>query len=226
MSAAAWWWRRAVGAAFDTLHGVDTSAIVPGGVLGITSPNRDAGVAYDPSPWRVVPRTLRLAGLSSPTGFTFVDIGCGKGKVLLSAMTFSFAKIIGIEYSSHLCAIAEQNIDSARFLRRRCSHVEIVCTDAADWIAPAREPTVFYFYNPFQLRVMKAVLRNILDSYKQYRRPIYTIFYRSSSSLEGINNTLLESSHGSAVKLASGRFGQGSVNVYWLPGPGDDGKSA
>jgi SAM-dependent methyltransferase len=214
-----WWSVRALDIGFDTLHAVDTSAIVPLGVQGVTSPNRDAGVPYDPSPWRTVPRSLRLAGLSNPRGFSFVDIGCGKGKVLLSAMTFPFAKIIGVEYSPYLCEIARRNVNSARSLRRRCSNVEIIHADAVAWIPPPHDSLLLFFYNPFHFSVMKPVLRNIVESYIQYQRPVYMIFFRTSSTLEDINNTLFEVSHGAAVRLASSKFGAASVNIYCLPAP-------
>lgn len=215
-----WWSHRVIGLGFDTLHGVDTSAVVPPGILGVTSPNRDAGVPYDPSPWRTVPRSLRLAGLEEPGGFTFVDIGCGKGKVLLSAMTLPFAKIIGVEFSPYLCEIAQRNVNCARLLRHRCSNIEIICADAVDWVVPPDDPTILFFYNPFHFRIMEEILHNILDSYKYHRRPVCMIFYRTSSTLASINNALLERSHGSAIRLASRQFGGASVNIYWLPAAG------
>lgn len=211
-----WWSRRAFDIGFDTLHGVDTGAVALG-LQGVTGPNRDAGIPYDPSPWRTVARSLRMAGLPTPSGFTFVDIGCGKGKVLLEAMTFPFVRIIGIEFSPYLCEIARRNVNSARSLRRRCIHVEIVCADAVAWIPPPDEPLVLFFANPFHFTVMGPVLCNIVESYKHHRRPVYMIFYRASSSVENINNTLCEASRGSAARLASGKFGAGSVNIYWLP---------
>jgi hypothetical protein len=94
----AWWIKRGSGIAFDALHGVDTSAGHSAGPFEIASANRDKAVPYDPAPWRILRRSLRLAALQV-RGFIFVDIGCGKGKVVLSALALPFARIVGVEFS-------------------------------------------------------------------------------------------------------------------------------
>lgn len=213
-----WWAHRSVGTAFDMLHNIDTTAVVPPGTLGVTSPNRNAGVPYDPSPWRTLHRSLRLAGIRKPDGLTFVDIGCGKGKVVLSAITLPFRRIIGLDFSPYLCEVARQNVDSARLLRRRCSNVEIVCADATEWTA-SHEPAVFFFCNPFHIEVMEAVLRNLMDSHIHNPRRMYMIFFKASSSVTSINQILSETGPSSVIRVASGKFGKDSVNIYCLPAP-------
>ena len=82
---------------FDALHGVDTGSVVSAD-LGIASANVDKGLAYDPCPWSTLRRSLRL--YLCERRFTFVDIGSGKGKVLLSAVVLPFKRIVGVEFSS------------------------------------------------------------------------------------------------------------------------------
>lgn len=214
-----WWLRRALDISFDTLHGVDTSAVIPRGVQGAASPHRDAGLAYayDPSPWRTVSRCLHLAGLSTCHDFTFVDIGCGKGRVLLSAIALPFARIIGVDFSPYLCDIARKNVNFARLLRRRCPNVEIVCCDAVHWLLPLDGPLILFFYNPFPSSVMAKVLCNIGNSHKHHPRPIYLFFYRMSSSLANIEKTLSEVSDGLAVSITSTQIHHASVSIYRLP---------
>src|SRR5215813_5630098 len=130
-----WWSKRGGGAIFDALHGVDTSVGGPAEKLEISGTNRDKGIAYDTCPWSTLRRALRLVSLNAE-GFTFVDIGCGKGKVLLSAMVLPFKRIVGVEFSAYLSRVAEQNIASARFLNRRSSSVEIICADAIQYPIP------------------------------------------------------------------------------------------
>src|SRR5215471_18396985 len=169
-----WWSKRGGGAIFDALHGVDTRAGGPAEKLEILGTNRDKGIAYDTCPWSTLRRAMRLASLKAE-GFTFVDVGCGKGKVLLSAMVLPFKRIVGVEYSDHLSRVAKRNIVSARSLRRRCSSVEIICTDAVEYLIPD-EPTIFFFANPFTYDVMEIVLGNIVNSYAKTSRPIYLLF--------------------------------------------------
>ena len=54
-------------------------------------------------PFRRLMRTLSL-----PPGSGFVDFGCGKGRVLLLAAGFGFARITGVEFAKELCDIAKE----------------------------------------------------------------------------------------------------------------------
>ena len=56
--------------------------------------------------------------------FTFIDIGSGKGRVLLMAADYPFSRVIGVELLPALHRIAEQNIDKYCETRRRCLQVE------------------------------------------------------------------------------------------------------
>jgi SAM-dependent methyltransferase len=210
----AWWVKRGAGLVFDALHAVDTEVGHSAQPLGITSVNRDKAVPYDPAPWRVLTRSLRLASLQAP-GFTFVDIGCGKGKVLLSAVALPFQQIVGVEFSALLCRIAEQNLTGARFIRRRCSAVQIVCSDAAKYPIP-EEPTIFFFYNPFTYEVMEIVLGNILSAHRRAPYARYLIFYAASSSMPKIEQFLQSVSGGCPRFLVSSRLGRRSVNIFEL----------
>ena len=52
---------------------------------------------YVPSPWYVLPRALRYLGVSDHD--TFVDFGCGKGRVVHQAARRPFRRVIGVEIS-------------------------------------------------------------------------------------------------------------------------------
>ena len=144
-----WWIKRGSGMVFDWLHQVDTGSGAAKN-LEIASANRDQGIAYDSCPWSTLRQALRM--LSLPVaGFTFVDIGCGKGKVLLSAAALPFRRIVGVEFSSYLSRVAEQNLASARLFRRQCPSVEIVCADAVHYPIP-EEPDCILFCQSIQVR--------------------------------------------------------------------------
>ena len=209
-----WWSKRGAGAIFDALHGVDTCVGGPAEKLEILGTNRDKGIAYDTCPWSTLRRAMRLASLRAE-GFTFVDIGCGKGRVLLSAMVLPFKHIIGVEYSANLSRVADQNIASVRLLHQRCSSVQIICADAAQYRI-ADEPTIFFFANPFTYEVMEIVLGNIVNSYANTSRPIYLLFYRASSIMPQINGFLRTRSGGHARRLISTNLGYRSLNIFAL----------
>lgn len=200
---------------FDAIHGVDTRVSIAADKLEISSANRDKAVAYDTCPWLTLRQSMRLASLRAE-GFTFVDMGCGKGKVLLSAMVLPFNRIVGVEFSPYLSRIAEQNLAAARFLRRRCSSVDIVCLDVVQYPIP-EEPTIFFFHNPFTYEIMEIVLDNIVSSYLRVLRPIYLVFCRASSMMPEIGRFLPPKTGDRARQLASTYLGSRSLNVFELP---------
>jgi len=51
------------------------------------------------------------------TDYLFVDIGAGKGKLLLLASHLSFSEIIGVEYAPSLHAVAMKNIQQQKIRR-------------------------------------------------------------------------------------------------------------
>ena len=210
----AWWIKRGSGITFDWLHRVDTGG---GAVknLEIASANRDKGIAYDPCPWSTLRQSMGLISLRAE-GFTFVDIGCGKGKVLLSAVVLPFSHIVGVEFSSYLTRTAEQNLASVRFLNRRCSNVQVICTDAVQYQIPD-EPIIFFFANPFRYEIMELVLDNIVNSYLNKPRPIFLMFYATSSIIPQISEFLPRKSGGRARLRASSLLGERSINIFELP---------
>lgn len=54
---------------------------------------------------------MALKALKIPKGKVLVDIGSGKGRVLLVASEFGFREARGIEFSPKLCAIAKENLE-------------------------------------------------------------------------------------------------------------------
>jgi SAM-dependent methyltransferase len=92
-----------------------------------------------------------------PNDFCFVDIGCGKGRGLLIASSYPFARLIGVDYSYKLCARAQKNLASVHVQRERFA---IICQDAATFAFPARN--IFaYFYHPFDTHVLDQVMANL-----------------------------------------------------------------
>ena len=98
---------------FDRRHGVDTAGIVRLGALRIESPNRDLGVRYqpsDPDDFRSLVEALPI----DPKDYVLVDLGSGKGRVLLLASEFPFRRVVGVEFSQELNEIAERNVALTR----------------------------------------------------------------------------------------------------------------
>jgi SAM-dependent methyltransferase len=146
---------------FDRQHGTDTSGFIPPEKLDVDDTRtREQATMYIPSPPRVTSHLLRSLGIQY-SRFTFVDIGSGKGRVLLVASRFPFRTVVGVEISPSLCAIARNNIASDRRAgSRRCHDVRIQEMSMERYVLPDSD-TVFHLYHPFNGELLRTVLRRI-----------------------------------------------------------------
>lgn len=133
---------------------------------------------YAASRWEVLPRALRYVGTSE--GGTFVDFGCGKGRVVHQAAKRPFRQVIGVEVSPHLAEIA-RGVVAARSHQHRCRNVDIVLADATQFRVPD-DLTIAYFYRPFGKETFDAVLRGILESMDRHPRRVCLIYVLPPSS--------------------------------------------
>ena len=156
-------YRTVADAKFDLLNRVDTSGYIPPGELGIAP----SGHAYQASPERKIVSAIRSLPIEFRK-FTFIDLGSGKGRVLVVAARFRFRQIIGVEISAALCRVASENT-------RRFPNVSIVCGDAGGYRLPAGA-CVVYLGNPFEAEVMAAVLGNVEERWKRDPSPIYLVY--------------------------------------------------
>ena len=125
-------------------------------------------VHYVPSPAWMLPRVLRLLGVSDRD--TLVDFGCGKGRVVHQAAKRPFRRVIGVEISPALAEIARTNLATRRH-QHRCPNVEIVVADAKEFRVPD-DLTIAYFWHPFMGETFEAVLRRIVDSIDRHPRRV------------------------------------------------------
>jgi SAM-dependent methyltransferase len=170
-----WTVRRFFDARFDQRFGIATVGETNLDDLAIDSPNKHFGLPYVATPvatfrhmMSYLPRHLDR--------FTFIDLGCGKGRMLAAATEYGFRRIIGIDFSAELCAIAEQNMAAVR--DRTEADIEIVNADAADFQIP-NEDCVIYLYSPFGPPVLERVADNIRACQRRSPRRIYLIYYNA-----------------------------------------------
>jgi hypothetical protein len=112
----------------------------------------------------------------APDGFTFVDLGSGKGRTLLMASSYPFHRIIGMELLDELNTIAVKNISRYRSDVQRCFAVESHTGDARRFAFPA-EPTILYLFNPFPRHIWRDVLANLHDSLAMAPRPVFLVYH-------------------------------------------------
>jgi SAM-dependent methyltransferase len=131
-------------------------------------------IPYLPSAWHVLPRALRYLGVSGDD--TFVDFGCGKGRVVHQAARWPFRRVIGVEISPVLAEIARTGL-AARRRQYRCRDVEIVVSEVTEFRVPD-DLTIGYFFHPFESETLDMVLRGIVDSIDRHPRRVRLIYVR------------------------------------------------
>jgi predicted RNA methylase len=115
-----------------------------------------------------------LAGLDFET-FTFIDLGSGKGRALLMASMYPFARIVGVEVQPRLDGIARRNIDGFAEPGQQCHRIELVCGDAREYEFPPGN-IVLYLFNPFPDYVLREVLTRLVESARRCPRTILVLY--------------------------------------------------
>jgi SAM-dependent methyltransferase len=129
---------------------------------------------YVPSAWHVLPRALHYLGVSDRD--TFVEFGCGKGRVVHQAARRPFRRVVGVEISPALAEIARAGL-AARRHQHRCRNVEIVVADLKDFRVPD-DLTIGYFFDPVGRETFSAVLQGVVDSIDRNPRRVRLIYVR------------------------------------------------
>lgn len=163
---------------FDLECGVETDGGPDGWTylsdLDIPSQNWIHGNNYapiEPERFRAILQTLSIRF----EDFVFVDFGSGKGRALLLCSEAPFKKIVGVEFSPQLHAVAQRNIAKYSPAQRKCSAVESVCMDFLEFPLPP-EPSVLFFFDPCDERVLTKMLARITQSLRAQPREAYLIY--------------------------------------------------
>lgn len=159
---------------FDWQHGVHTCGDANLGNLSLVGHSADHGVFYHPAHPKLLFEVFSSLKIDYPS-YTFVDLGSGKGRALLVASEYPFSKIIGVEFAAELHEIAAQNIQSYQSKTRKCTNVQSVNLDAAEFEFPLT-PLVLYLFNPFRPAVLIPVLQRLQRSLDSHPRDV-TLLY-------------------------------------------------
>ena len=167
---------------WDESRGVDTRGwLVP--EEGSTASGLADGFPYAATHVRLARSLLSRLRPIAP-GATFIDLGAGKGRVLILAAELPFAAVVGVEYSKELHAVAQRNVRSSGADEQR---VRAELLDVRDFEFP-ETPLAIYLNNPFPEPVFDAVLANLHSSLDATPRPV-TIVYQQLRHEDAEHNT-------------------------------------
>jgi SAM-dependent methyltransferase len=166
---------------FDAEHGTDTGGLIPGSELGVGH-RHDlfiggyAGVP--PSRFRASISRWQGIGLRHRIeDYTFLDLGCGKGRAVLLASELGFREAVGVELNAGLVEIARANARIWTAAGKALSPIRIDCKDATEVEWPAG-PCLVYLYNPFAEPVMRAVVEAMRKRFGDRRDELEIVYQK------------------------------------------------
>ena len=160
--------------AYDKRNSTDTASRIDNEELEMSDPTvQGHATGYRTASERFIFYLISHLGIDYQE-YDFVDIGCGKGRVLLVASSFPFRSIYGIELSQPALKIAEKNIKTYRSANQKCFNIHIRNVDAR-YIEPDIQNTVYYCFEPFDKFILGTVLTKISSKLRGRGKVIYFV---------------------------------------------------
>ena len=127
-----------------------------------------AGRGYQPTDPQIFREMMERVS-DDVSGFTFVDLGSGKGRALLLAREYGFEKIVGVELLPELHEVAKSNV--ARLPAEQQRRFLLLCQDARQFeFLP--QPTFLYLFDPLPAEVLAEVMARLERSVTEAPRTV------------------------------------------------------
>ena len=141
--------------------------------------NRDLGTDMNSARYQATLREaffILMMSIQHDPVDVFVDVGCGKGKMLYYASLLGYGKCIGIEIAETLLRSALANLERLQLK----SDIKLLQRDASR-LDPSElsDGNVFYLYNPFSEVILVEFLRSVVESQKANPRTVRVIYCNS-----------------------------------------------
>lgn len=170
---------------FDQRYGVETSGLIGGAELATGHAHDLYNTAYygmSPSRFEgAIELWKSLGPKAAAESYTFVDVGCGKGRAVLMASALRFREVVGVELNPELARVAKENVRVWEAAGRVVSPVKIVCADATEVDLP-EGPCLLYLFNPFAQPVVERLLERIAVSFGDRAGLVDMIYFNPESA--------------------------------------------
>jgi SAM-dependent methyltransferase len=135
---------------------------------------------YQPTEPALFREMLASLVLASPKidlrEFAFIDIGSGKGRVLLMAADYPFRRILGVELLPELHRVAKENVGKYKSDSQQCFAIDCLLGDASEFAFPP-EPTVLYLFNPLPESGLATMIGNLEQSLREHPRAVFVLYH-------------------------------------------------
>jgi SAM-dependent methyltransferase len=171
-----WQFHRIFDAWQDRRLAIDASGLINRDELASSGPNAKYSYVYLGTPHLVLSLAFRHLRID-PNRFTFVDLGSGKGRVVIRAAMRQFKRVEGVELSPKMHRVALENVDRARvhIARALRSPVIVRNEDVLAYDIP-QTPLVLFFFNGFERVVLIKFVEKLERSLRDHPRECYFIY--------------------------------------------------
>ncbi|MBL4657147.1 MAG: class I SAM-dependent methyltransferase [Flavobacteriales bacterium] len=156
--------------AFDMKYGIKTLGRTQLEGLTTKGSNVSSGHAYQGFSYLYFKEIMKHLPVKVEES-TFIDFGCGKGRILIMASEHGFNEIIGVEFIVEFYEACMDNLNRSGI---KLDKIEVLCDDAVNTSIP-KQANVMCFFNPFEEEVMDQVLENIDASIRDFTREVYLL---------------------------------------------------
>ena len=154
----------------DRAYGVETQAHLPA-YLSRTGEEADAHlIPYAGCVASALRRVLK--SLPAMDGWSFLDLGCGKGRALIVASEAPFGQVIGVELLPELVEVARRNARRIRSAHPERPPITVRQGDASRPSWPGGAVVVF-LYHPFDDALVQVLKAHILACAE---KPVFVIY--------------------------------------------------
>lgn len=141
--------------------------------LTITGNNIKEGSPYEAASFYMIAQLLtafrKISGQTS-----IIDLGCGKGRMMMVAPHFGFSGITGIDFAKEAC---EQAVANLKKKEKQFPKIKwkVVAKDVEDYVISPSD-SVFFLFNPFNQTVLKNFVKKLEASCDQFPRTTCFIY--------------------------------------------------
>jgi SAM-dependent methyltransferase len=159
----------------DQRLGIETSQKTSRKLIRTGTDADAVSVGYVGATPSIIRKCLNVIGILADG--EFIDIGCGKGRVLVVAAEYPFKAIIGIELSDFLCDLARRNI--AKLPKElMAKRIQIVNGDASTPVLASAPCVVLFFYNAFRRPLVTKLVQHLEQEIaKNQDRVVWVVYY-------------------------------------------------
>ena len=151
---------------FDRKYGTDTGGYLRPDEIRSGHANDALNNGYSavaPSVFREACRRWRESlphSAARVEAYSFVDVGSGKGRVLLLAAELPFRKVIGVELNEELTRTARKNVTLWNRIAKSRTKIRVLREDATEFRWP-QTPLLVYLNNPFECALVERLAANL-----------------------------------------------------------------